>query len=241
MGHLSFIHCCIHRGYLWPWRIQSLSIYSQNHKRNTHPQAVLRSQQQQQKYVKAGAVFLSQLCHLLKLPPPRLLLPCHLGSTRSLCPVIPSTAPSHLFPIFHFANIYGACGMLPALFWAIGREQGSKETKNPSSGGLFHWKDLIDSCQTQRTSEDAKADLKKQSQPISWVVLALNSVTWDIRFSLKSIHKKKKKKSIHKNTFAVRTTCPWLQTSIYNLTPPSTSLEEFAQGHLRCCLLGLKS
>ena len=49
------------------------------------------------------------------------------------------------------------------------------------------------------------------------------------------------KKSIHKNTFAVRTTCPWLQTSIYNLTPPSTSLEEFAQGHFRCCLLGLKS
>ena len=28
---------------------------------------------------------------------------------------------------------------------------------------------------------------------------------------------------------------------LYNLIPPLTSLEQFSQGHLRCCLLGLKS
>ena len=88
---------------------------------------------------------LSQTCHLLKPCPPRypLLLTCHLGSTRSLRPVIPSTAPSHLFPIFHFANIYGACATLPALFWAIGIEQETKQTKNPVIWGFVHWKDLI--------------------------------------------------------------------------------------------------
>jgi len=28
---------------------------------------------------------------------------------------------------------------------------------------------------------------------------------------------------------------------LYNLTPPPSSLEQFSQGHLRCCLLGLSS
>ena len=48
---------------------------------------------------------------------------------------------------------------------------------------------------------------------------ALNSLTWDIWFSL-----------IHKNTFDVQTTCPLLKTS------PPAFLEEFYQGYLRCYL-----
>ena len=54
----------------------------------------------------------------------------------------------------------------------------------------------------------------------------LNSLTWGIWFSL-----------IHKNTlmFRLALCCKLL----YNLTPSSPLLEQFSQGYLRCCLLGL--
>ena len=56
----------------------------------------------------------------------------------------------------------------------------------------------------------------------------LNSFTWEIWFSL-----------LHKNTFEVQATCPYLQTSIQpgSPSPPPTSLEHFSQGDLNYCLL----
>ena len=54
-----------------------------------------------------------------------------------------------------------------------------------------------------------------------------DSLTWDIWFSL-----------IHKNTFDAQTSCPLMQTSIQPDSSPHSS-EQFSQGYLRCCLLGL--
>ena len=54
----------------------------------------------------------------------------------------------------------------------------------------------------------------------------LNSLTWGIWFSL-----------IHKNTLMFRLALCW--KLLYNLTPSSPLLEQFSQGYLRCCLLGL--
>ena len=57
----------------------------------------------------------------------------------------------------------------------------------------------------------------------------LNLITWDIWFSL-----------IDNNILMFR--LPALCCKLlHNLIPPLTSLEQFSQGHLRCCLLGTKS
>ena len=58
----------------------------------------------------------------------------------------------------------------------------------------------------------------------------LNSLTWDIWFSL-----------IHKNTFDVETTCPLFTNFCITwlLLPTPTLSGQFSQGYLRCSLLGL--
>ena len=57
---------------------------------------------------------------------------------------------------------------------------------------------------------------------------ALNSLTWDIWFSL-----------IHKILLNFRLPTLWCKP-LYNQIPPPTSLEQFSQSYLRCYLLGLK-
>ena len=55
----------------------------------------------------------------------------------------------------------------------------------------------------------------------------LGSLTWDIWFSL-----------IYGNLLTLDY-LPSVAKLLYNLAPPLASLEQFSQGYLRCCLLGL--
>ena len=59
---------------------------------------------------------------------------------------------------------------------------------------------------------------------------ALNSLTWDIWFSF-----------INNNLFWCSSYLPFVARLLYNLGPPLTSLEQFSQSYLRCCLPGLST
>ena len=58
---------------------------------------------------------------------------------------------------------------------------------------------------------------------------APNPLTWVIWFSLIN------------NNFWCSDYLPFVAKHLYDLAPPLTSLKQFSQGHLRCCLPGLKS